>query len=196
MRAAIQLQAVRHTRPPHDRGDPATFALFSALSVGRCRSGPRRGSQHQADGGRGRGPAAHAGRALRQRGAAARAGAQADPAYTAALSLRRAPGPARRRHAPRRSTATTTRRQLSAARTGSSAPNSSRQRRLVVDLTATGDALLAGRPVADVRQTAHERVAVTDPVERLRVLAGADLERLPERRPDDRGRAPTTASAT
>jgi diguanylate cyclase (GGDEF)-like protein/PAS domain S-box-containing protein len=44
-------------------------------------------------------------------------------------------------------------------------------RRLVADLTGTGRALLAGRPVEDVRQTAHERVTVRDPVKRLRVLA-------------------------
>src|SRR4029077_2291803 len=46
------------------------------------------------------------------------------------------------------------------------------ERRLVADLTATGRALLAGRPVATVPQTASENVTVADPVERLRVLAG------------------------
>jgi diguanylate cyclase (GGDEF)-like protein/PAS domain S-box-containing protein len=45
------------------------------------------------------------------------------------------------------------------------------ERRLVADLTATGTALLAQRPVAAVPQTAHENVTVGDPVQRLRVLA-------------------------
>jgi diguanylate cyclase (GGDEF)-like protein/PAS domain S-box-containing protein len=44
------------------------------------------------------------------------------------------------------------------------------ERRLIADLTATGDALLAGRPVTDVDLTAHERLDFTDPVLRLRVL--------------------------
>jgi diguanylate cyclase (GGDEF)-like protein/PAS domain S-box-containing protein len=44
-------------------------------------------------------------------------------------------------------------------------------RRLARDLTATGQAVLAGRPVTAVRLTAHERLTSTDPTERLRVLA-------------------------
>ncbi len=43
--------------------------------------------------------------------------------------------------------------------------------RLVADMTATGAALLAHRPVAGLPQTAHEHIEVTDPVQRLRVLA-------------------------
>ena len=38
------------------------------------------------------------------------------------------------------------------------------------DLTATGSALLAGRPVT-VGQTAHEHIRTTDPIERLRILS-------------------------
>ncbi len=45
------------------------------------------------------------------------------------------------------------------------------QQRLVSDLKATGSALLAHRNVAAVPQTAHERIRVKDPVQRLRVLA-------------------------
>jgi diguanylate cyclase (GGDEF)-like protein/PAS domain S-box-containing protein len=45
------------------------------------------------------------------------------------------------------------------------------ERRLVADLTATGRAVLEHRPVSSVPATAHERVKVTDPVRRLRVLA-------------------------
>jgi diguanylate cyclase (GGDEF)-like protein/PAS domain S-box-containing protein len=43
--------------------------------------------------------------------------------------------------------------------------------RLVADLTATGGALLAHRPVDGVVLTAHEHVSRSDPVERLRALA-------------------------
>ncbi len=45
------------------------------------------------------------------------------------------------------------------------------QQRLVRDLTATGSALLAGRPVSSVQLTADEHVSAADPVQRLRVLA-------------------------
>jgi diguanylate cyclase (GGDEF)-like protein/PAS domain S-box-containing protein len=45
------------------------------------------------------------------------------------------------------------------------------QRRLVVDLTKAGSAYLAHRPPDRGRGTAHERITVSDPVERLRVLA-------------------------
>jgi diguanylate cyclase (GGDEF)-like protein/PAS domain S-box-containing protein len=45
------------------------------------------------------------------------------------------------------------------------------ERRLVVDLTASGDTLLAHRSVARVPLTAHERLDVKDPILRLRVLA-------------------------
>src|SRR5207344_2150038 len=43
--------------------------------------------------------------------------------------------------------------------------------RLVADLSATGDAVLHGRPVQDVRLTAHEHPTAKDPVVRLRILA-------------------------
>jgi diguanylate cyclase (GGDEF)-like protein/PAS domain S-box-containing protein len=45
------------------------------------------------------------------------------------------------------------------------------ERRLVADLTATGSAFLANRSVTDVPLTAHEHLSMTNPVERLRVLA-------------------------
>src|SRR2546429_641593 len=45
------------------------------------------------------------------------------------------------------------------------------ERRLVVDLTATGNALLAHGSVASVQLTAHERLELKDPILRLRVLA-------------------------
>jgi diguanylate cyclase (GGDEF)-like protein/PAS domain S-box-containing protein len=45
-------------------------------------------------------------------------------------------------------------------------------RRLVLDLTATGSALLAHRSVDSVRLTAHEHLRIEDPVTQLRALAG------------------------
>jgi diguanylate cyclase (GGDEF)-like protein/PAS domain S-box-containing protein len=45
------------------------------------------------------------------------------------------------------------------------------EQRLVTDLSKTGAALLAHRSVSSVPLTAHERIRVADPVQRLRVLA-------------------------
>ena len=45
------------------------------------------------------------------------------------------------------------------------------EQRLVADLSRTGQAVLAHRPVRDLPLTAHERIATTDPVQRMRVLA-------------------------
>ncbi len=45
------------------------------------------------------------------------------------------------------------------------------ERRLANDLTATGAAILAGRPQSSVRLTAGQRISTRDPVERLRVLS-------------------------
>src|SRR6185503_370908 len=44
------------------------------------------------------------------------------------------------------------------------------ERRLVHDLTATGSAILAGTPMPPA-ETAHERIATTDPIARLRILS-------------------------
>jgi diguanylate cyclase (GGDEF)-like protein/PAS domain S-box-containing protein len=100
----------------------------------------------------------------------ARAGAQADPTYTAGVLsdsanalLRGGTAPAVKgdddetKLAP--ATDPTLRAQLE------------QERRLVADLTATGRAVLAHRRVAAVRLKAHERIQVGDPVQRLRVLA-------------------------
>src|SRR5262249_39722733 len=46
------------------------------------------------------------------------------------------------------------------------------QQRLVTDLVATGRAVLAHRPVTDVKLTAGETLSVADPLLRLRILAG------------------------
>jgi diguanylate cyclase (GGDEF)-like protein/PAS domain S-box-containing protein len=45
------------------------------------------------------------------------------------------------------------------------------ERRLVDDMTETGAAYLAGRPVTSVPLTAHEHLTATDPLTRLRVLS-------------------------
>jgi len=44
------------------------------------------------------------------------------------------------------------------------------ERRLVHDLTATGGAILAGRPLP-AADTAHERISATNPIDRLRILS-------------------------
>ena len=45
------------------------------------------------------------------------------------------------------------------------------QQRLVHDLTVTGNALLAGKPVSGIKLEADEHVTASDPVQRLRILA-------------------------
>ena len=47
-------------------------------------------------------------------------------------------------------------------------------RRLIDDLTATGAAILAHRPLASVHLQANERIATTDPILRLRILAALE----------------------
>src|SRR5262245_46500312 len=60
--------------------------------------------------------------------------------------------------------------EVSAARGETVRSQLEQEQRLISDLTATGSALLAGRPVTDIPLTAHERIDLTDPVKRLRVL--------------------------
>jgi diguanylate cyclase (GGDEF)-like protein/PAS domain S-box-containing protein len=45
------------------------------------------------------------------------------------------------------------------------------EQRLVADLVATGDALIAGRPMDTVQLTAGEQIETTDPIMRLRIVA-------------------------
>ena len=98
-----------------------------------------------------------------------RAGAQADPALTAALLARSARVLLNGGTAPAvngdddEATISATREPVVRAQLR-------QQERLVADLTAAGSALLAHRNGA-IRETAHERVRVNDPVQRLRVLA-------------------------
>jgi diguanylate cyclase (GGDEF)-like protein/PAS domain S-box-containing protein len=98
-----------------------------------------------------------------------RAGAQADPALTAALLARSARVLLDGGTAPAVNgdddEAT-----ISATREPAVRAQLRQQERLVADLTAAGSALLAHRTGA-IRETAHERVRVNDPVQRVRVLA-------------------------
>jgi diguanylate cyclase (GGDEF)-like protein/PAS domain S-box-containing protein len=50
------------------------------------------------------------------------------------------------------------------------------EQRIVSDLTETGEAVLAKRPVSALPQAAHEHISTTDPTERLRVLAALTSE--------------------
>jgi diguanylate cyclase (GGDEF)-like protein/PAS domain S-box-containing protein len=146
----------------------ATFALSSAVGVTLSISSTAR-SQHRAT----VIEVAARQRTLSERYVKevllARAGERADPAATAAL-LRGSAGvllhggtaPAvdgdDDESALPAPTGATTRRQLAQAG------------RLAADLTATGAAVVAGRPVEGLPLTAHEHASRTDPIARLRVL--------------------------
>ena len=146
-----------------------TFALFSAISVFLTISATGR-SQHRA---------AVVEVAARQRTLAeryvkevllARSGAQADPTYTAAILTRSAHALLDGGTAPAVN-GDDDETKLSAASGTIVRAQLNQERRLVTDLTATGSALLAHRPVTTIPLTAHERVAIVDPVGRLRVLS-------------------------
>jgi diguanylate cyclase (GGDEF)-like protein/PAS domain S-box-containing protein len=101
----------------------------------------------------------------------ARAGAQTDPAYTGQLLVQSANALLDGGTSPavNGDDDETT---LTAASGSVIRAQLLQERRLVADLTATGSALLAHRPVTTVPLTAHEHIAVADPIQRLRVLAG------------------------
>jgi diguanylate cyclase (GGDEF)-like protein/PAS domain S-box-containing protein len=100
----------------------------------------------------------------------ARAGAQADPASIAALLKQSAEVLLHGGTSPAVN-GDDDENKISAAREPIVRAQLEQQRRLVADLTAAGSAYLAHRDVAAIRQTAHERIHVRDPVQRLRVLA-------------------------
>jgi diguanylate cyclase (GGDEF)-like protein/PAS domain S-box-containing protein len=100
----------------------------------------------------------------------ARAGHRADPSYTASLLLSSADVLLDGGEAPgiegdddsaslAPATGSVVRAQLT------------QSRHLAIDLTATGEVLLAGRPADSAAPTAHENVTTRDPMLRLRVLA-------------------------
>jgi diguanylate cyclase (GGDEF)-like protein/PAS domain S-box-containing protein len=147
----------------------ATFALFSAVSVGLSVWSTSR-SQYKAS---------VLEVAARQRTLAeryvnevllARAGVRANPSYIASLLeessaalLDGGVAPAVNGDDDETS--------LSAATGSEIRAQLMQERKLVRDLTSTGAAVLRHRPVTSVSLTAHERLATTDPLERLRVLA-------------------------
>ncbi len=146
-----------------------TFAVFSTVSVVSSISATKR-SQHRAS---------VVEVAARQRTLAeryvkevllARTGARVDPHYTASVLARSADALLNGGAAPPvygDDDETT----LSPAKGDTLRAQLAQERRLVVDLTATGSALLAHGSVAHVPLTAHERLEVKDPILRLRVLA-------------------------
>ncbi len=147
-----------------------TFALFSTVSVTLSIWATNR-SQHRAT----VVEVAARQRTLAERYVAevllARAGARTDPAYTARLLVQSATALLDGGTAPSVN-GDDDETKLTAA-TGSIVRGQLEQeRRLVVDLTGTGSALLAHRSVAAVPMTAHERLSVDEPIQRLRVLAG------------------------
>jgi diguanylate cyclase (GGDEF)-like protein/PAS domain S-box-containing protein len=146
-----------------------TFAVFSTVSVALSISATKR-SQHRA---------AIVEVAARQRTLAeryvkeillARAGARVDPRYTASVLARSADALLNGGTAPP-VYGDDDETKISSAKGATVRAQLEQERRLVVDLTATGNALLADRSVARVPLTAHERLELKDPILRLRVLA-------------------------
>jgi len=147
----------------------ATFALFSAVSVTLSVWATSR-SQYKAS---------VLEVAARQRTLAeryvrevllVRAGAQADPAYVGALLDRSARALLEGGTAPAVN-GDDDETFLSAAKGKRIRAQLVQERKLVRDLRATGAAFLAGRPVAHVHLSAHERLHERDPVSRLRILS-------------------------
>jgi hypothetical protein len=147
----------------------ATFALFSTLSV-TVSIWATSGSQHRAS---------VLEVAARQRTLAeryvqdillARAGARTDPAKTGKLLDESADVLLNGGVAPAVD-GDDDETQLPRASGGMVRAQLRQQRRLVHDLTATGAAVLAGRPADGIELTAHEHLSARDPIERLRVLS-------------------------
>ena len=146
-----------------------TFSVVSVLSVTlSIRS--TKGSQHRA---------AVVEVAARQRTLAeryvkevllARSGARVDPANTASTLARSADALLEGGAAPA-VWGDDDETRLTAAKGAIVRGQLKQERRLVADLTATGSALLAHRPVSDVPLSANERLSLTNPIGRLRVLA-------------------------
>ena len=147
----------------------ATFAVFSALSV-TLSIWTTKGSQHRA---------AVVEVAARQRTLAeryvkevllARAGAQVDPDNTASILARSADALMNGGSAPS-VYGDDDETKLTAATGAIIRAQLKQERRLVADLTLTGSAYLGHRWVTNVPLSAHERLSMTNPIERLRVLA-------------------------
>jgi diguanylate cyclase (GGDEF)-like protein/PAS domain S-box-containing protein len=146
-----------------------TFALFSAVSVTLSIRATSRSKDQ----------ATVAQVAARQRTLAehyvndvllARVGSEADPANTANLLLRGVRVLLEGGTAPAVN-GDDDESKVAAIRDAGVRAQLEQEQRLIVDMTATGRALLTGRPVSRVKMTAHERLSPTNPVKRLRVLA-------------------------
>ncbi|TML15730.1 MAG: EAL domain-containing protein [Actinobacteria bacterium] len=146
-----------------------TFAVFSTLSVISSISATKR-SQHRAS---------VVEVAARQRTLAeryvkeillARTGARVDPHYTASVLAQSARALLNGGTAPP-VYGDDDETKLSAAKGAELRAQLEQEQRLVVDMTATGNALLSHGSVAAVPLTAHERLKLRDPILRLRVLA-------------------------
>jgi diguanylate cyclase (GGDEF)-like protein/PAS domain S-box-containing protein len=101
----------------------------------------------------------------------ARAGARADPVYTGQLLVQSSTALLDGGTAPAVN-GDDDETKLSPAEGSIVRAQLEQERRLVADLTATGSAVLAHRSVAAVPLTAHEKLTVDEPIQRLRVLAG------------------------
>jgi diguanylate cyclase (GGDEF)-like protein/PAS domain S-box-containing protein len=100
----------------------------------------------------------------------ARAGVRVDPRYTASILARSVKALLNGGTAPA-VYGDDDEAGLPAARGATVRRQLEQERRLVADLTSTGNAVLAHRSVRQVPLTAHERLSVKNPTERLRVLA-------------------------
>ena len=147
----------------------ATFALFSAVSVGLSVWSTSR-SQDKAS---------VLEVAARQRTLAeryvnevllVRSGIQADPTYVAGLLKQSSRALLEGGTAPAVN-GDDDETKLSAARGSKVRAQLRQETKLVHDLTASGEAILGHRPASSVPFTADEHPTVTDPIERLRVLA-------------------------
>ena len=147
----------------------ATFAIFSTLSL-TLSIWTTKGSQHQA---------AILEVAARQRTLAeryvnevllARSGARVDPAKIGSILAQSADALLNGGTAPA-VWGDDDETRLTGANAAIDRAQLRQERRLVEDLTATGNAILAGRSVTEIPLRAHEKLSMSNPIERLRVLA-------------------------
>jgi diguanylate cyclase (GGDEF)-like protein/PAS domain S-box-containing protein len=99
-----------------------------------------------------------------------RAGRRADPAYTAGVLAESAAALLEGGNAPAVN-GDDDQTPLAPAEGSRLRAQFAQEQRLVGDLTGTGEAVLARRPVTSLPETAHEHVGSLDPIMRLRVLA-------------------------
>ena len=188
----VVVQAVRHARPRHDHRDHRDVRAVLGASASASRSARRRARATARPSSRSQAASARSPSATCARRCCVQRGGQADPATTA-QPARDSAERAHRRRRGARVNGDDDETALPAA-TGLARRQLMQARRLVNDLTATGSAWLAGRPLDAVKLTANEKVDAARPGTSPRGARGADLERL-ARTPRARSRrAPTAAS--